>query len=93
MSVNLYLQDGPDGPETDLWQTPTHITNMCLSINPADGEPDGGHEAVRRRYLHWVDSELNGVYQSEEDMNWLRKKIADHKSEVLSVKNPHFYCI
>jgi hypothetical protein len=93
MSINLHLQDGPDGPEIGLWQTPTHITQICLSVNPVDGKPDGGHEAVRRRYLCWVDSEMNGTYESEEDLRWMRSRVKEHRNQVLAVKNPYFFCI
>lgn len=93
MSINLHLQEGENGPEVGLWQTPTHITLMCMSVNPVDGEPDGGHEAVRRRYLHWVDSQQSRVYESEEDLRLMKSRITKHKREVLSVNNPYFFSI
>ena len=42
MSMNL----GCD--EMDLWQTPTYITDMCMSLDD-NGNPDGGMEGVRKR--------------------------------------------
>lgn len=84
MSMNLTCEG------VDLWQTPTHITWMCLSYDPLSGEPDGGHEAVRRRYILWVESTLNGTWKDLDDLKWQRSRVADHIKQVKSIKNPKF---
>ena len=90
MSINLTLHDGEDGPQTDLWQTPTWVTWICLSYDPETGLPDGNHGGVRRRYIEWVEGHLDGVYQCIEELEWERKRIHDHVEDVNSVENPHF---
>jgi hypothetical protein len=47
MSFNLTLRVR----ESELWQTPTWVTLMCLSYNPKTTEPDGGHEGVSSRFV------------------------------------------
>lgn len=92
MSLNLTLHTKPEenSPQVDLWQTPTHITMMCLSYDPVTGEPDGGHEGVRRRYLEWVESHCNGVWKDEDALEWTKERIKNHKYAVMSVVNPVF---
>ena len=90
MSMNLTLNNGEDGPSIDLWQTPTWVTWVCLSYDPATRQPDGGHDAVRRRYAQWVQSHTNGVWTDPEDLEWERERIIDHLETVLAVENPHF---
>ena len=87
--MNLTLHDGEDGPEVELWQTPTFITWMCLSYNP-EQEPDGGHEGVRRRYLEWVKSNLGGVWEDKDDFEYLKERIEKHTKLIESVKDPYF---
>lgn len=92
MSMNLTLHEGEKGPELPLWGTPTHITWMCLSYNPKTKtkRPDGGHEGVRRRYLMWVESHLNGAWKSSEDLDHMRASVRDHTAAVLALKRPRF---
>lgn len=90
MSMNLTLHDGEEGPEIDLWQTPTWVTWVCLSYDPDTGLPDGGHRGVRRRYIHWVNSHLDGIWKDKEDFEWEKKRIREHVKIVSSVKNPYF---
>ena len=90
MSMNLTLSDGPDGPDTDLWQTPTWVTWMCLSYDPVTKDPDGGHDGVRRRYVEWVKSHLDGVWTDPEDLEWQRGRVKDHLDKIMSVTNPYF---
>lgn len=90
MSMNLTLHDGEDGPEVELWQTPTFITWMCLSYNPETQEPDGGHEGVGRRYLIWVKSQLDGVWKDMDEFKFLKEEIDKHTKLINSVKNPYF---
>jgi hypothetical protein len=88
--MNLTLTDKGTGLNIDLWQTPTHITWMCLSYSPETKEPDGGHEGVRRRYEEWVKSHRNGLWDSLEDLEGMSCRISDHLSTVQNVKNPEF---
>jgi len=90
MSLNLTLQNDKDGPHVQLWQTPTWITFICLSYDPETGEPDGGHEAVRRRYNLWVDQHTIGSWNSREDLEYEMAKVKKHIDLVNSVHNPHF---
>ena len=90
MSMNLTLHDGEDGPEFNLWQTPSWITWVCLSYNPETQEPDGGHESVRRRYESWVRSHLDGVWTNTEDFEYEKERIENHLKKVNSVKQPYF---
>ena len=90
MSMNLTLHDGEDGPQIDLWQTPTWVTWICLSYDPDTGTPDGDHAGVRRRYIVWVEGHLNGLRKDEEELEWERERIKEHLETVNSVENPHF---
>jgi len=90
MSLNLTLCEGEDGPDIELWQTPTFITQMCLSYDAVTGQPDGGHEAVRKRYIFWVKSQLNGVYDTPEDFESQQILVESHVTLVQSVKDPRF---
>lgn len=90
MSINLTLHDGENGPEINLWQTPSWVTWMCLSYNPETQEPDGGHESVRRRYELWVRSHLDGVWEKSEDFEYEKGRIEDHLEIVNSVSQPYF---
>ena len=91
MSLNLTLHEGKNGPEIPLWQTPSHITFMCLSINSKETqEYDGGQEGVRRRYLHWVNSFTSGSWEKREDLEHMIEDVEEHIELVKSVKDPHF---
>ena len=78
MSLNLTLHEGPNGPQVDLYQTPTCITFSCLSYDPLTNEPDGGQEGVRKRYLLWLRSR----YEQE--------TLMEHERKILLVKDPYF---
>lgn len=93
MSMNLCLQEGEDGPNVDLWQTPTFITYMCLSYDLETGEPDGGHKAVLKRYIMWLESLTDGVWKDREELEWQMERIKDHIATVRSVKDPYFYAM
>jgi len=88
--MNLTLHDGEDGPEIDLWQTPTYITWMCLSYDPETKESDGGQQGVRRRYIYWLESHVNGVWEDADDLKYMKEKIKTHIETLLLVKNPNF---
>lgn len=88
--MNLTLHDGEDGPQIDLWQTPTWVTWICLSYDPETGISDGGHVGVRRRYIEWVKSHLNGIWTDTEELEWERERVKIHIEKVNSVENPYF---
>ena len=81
MSINLHCN------EVELWQTPTHITNMCFSNN------DGGSQGIKYRYLEWVKSHLNGVFQNKQEMNEKQEHIKAHIEEINSFKKLTFFVI
>ena len=88
MSKNLTLHEA-NGKDVHLWQTPSFITDMCLSVNQA-GIFDGGMEGVRRRYIIWVNSHQNGMWESGEDLEHMRERIKEHTKLVMSVTYPEF---
>lgn len=91
MSMNLTLHDGEDGPQIDLWQTPTWVTWICLSYDPNTGVPDGDHGGVRRRYIEWVRGSLSSrIWTDEEELEWERERVKEHIGAVNSVENPYF---
>lgn len=90
MSLNLTLHNGENGPQIPLWQTPTWVTFICLSYDPETNEPDGGHEAVRRRYIQWVKQHINGKWDSVEDLEYERERVKEHIDLVNCVSNPYF---
>lgn len=91
MSMNLTLHDGEDGPQIDLWQTPTWVTWICLSYDPVTGAPVGGHASVRRRYIMWVEGSLSSrIWTDEEELERERERVKGHIETVNSVENPHF---
>lgn len=89
MSHNLTLHDAATDRQIDLWQTPTYITEMCLSCDER-GQFDGGQEGIRRRYLRWVQSHSEGMWKSKEDLDNMRLSIAEHTAEVMAVEKPDF---
>ena len=98
MSMNLHCEvpaiNGRDWRVFDLWQTPTYITRMCLSLDE-NGDPDGGMEGVRRRYLIWLESLTIGRWDEHEidDRYELKRNIEEHKEEILALENPQFYTV
>lgn len=90
MSMNLTCSERCQ--PVPLWQTPTFITWMCLSFDP-HGVPDGGHEGVRRRYILWVESTLDGVWKDREDLEAHREAVQEHVSAIRKLQSPRFsYC-
>jgi hypothetical protein len=87
MSMNLTCEG------VELWQTPTYITWMCLSYDPSTGLPDGGHEGVRRRYIMWVESSTDGVWNDANALDRQRRSVAEHLKIVKSIVEPKFSCI
>lgn len=85
MSINLHCD------QLDLLQTPTYITNMCMSINPETNEPDGGMDGVRRRYILWVESTLNGVWSSILEYSTAMREVNEHIENLNNIENPEFF--
>ena len=92
MSMNLHLTVGEEGPEINLWQTPTVITDMCLSYDK-NGQPDGGMAGVMRRYVIWVRNHTSGIWNSEEELEGMRARVRAHIEEIESAKDPFFWGI
>ena len=90
MSKNLHLTEGEEGPEINLWQTPTFITEMCLSYD-STGQPDGGMTGVMRRYQIWVWSQTNGVWNSTEEFEEMRARVQTHIEQIQAIKDPFFW--
>ena len=86
MSMNLHLTGAPGL----LWQTPTYITYLCMSYNE-EGEPDGGMEGVRRRYLIWVEGQLDGAWESERDLQEMEERVRAHVKFIKSISDPEFF--
>ena len=84
MSMNLTCRG------IELWQTPTYITWMCLSYDPETGQPDGGHEGVRRRYIMWVESSTDGVWKDANAFELQRRAVEEHIHIVKSIPDPEF---
>jgi hypothetical protein len=90
MSLNLTLNEGKNGPEIPLWQTPTWFTLACLSHNPETDEFDGGHNGARRRYIKWVESHTSGVWKNSEDLEREKKESRVTQNSSILLKNPTF---
>lgn len=87
MSMNLHCN------KMDLWQTPTWVTDICMSINPKTNKPDGGHNGIRRRYIRWVESHVERKFYATDIFNELEKNIRIHLKELLSCIRPRFYVL
>lgn len=90
MSINLHLEGH------DLIQTPTYITEMCMSINPKTKRPDGGMEGVRRRYIFYLhlcrQDSFNHNFQDDPEGQKESWELWTEKiKEIEQVKNPQFY--
>lgn len=92
MSINLKMKDLATGKECHLWQTSSWTTRVCLSIGEDGETPDGGHEAVRRRYVVWVNSHIEGTWHSLSELDEQKKIVKGHIRKVMAVKEPYFYC-
>lgn len=78
MSMNLYIKF--DGQKIDVYQTPTHITYMCLMADTGRKFEMRGKEAKRavNCYLEYVGGLMNRSYDSEEEMNDYCDPIREH---------------
>ena len=97
MSMNLYIEF--EGVEQEVYQTPTHITNMCLMTHAGFDWSVTGNNAKRavRCYMQWVASLKNGSYSSREEHYELTKPINDHieviKQGLVSAKKIRAYTL
>ena len=83
MSMNLYIT--VDGRELELYQTPSHITNMCMM--GTDGEVKSevkGKKAQRAIacYLEYVNSMKSGAFKSQEDYEMAARCVNEHVGAV-----------
>ena len=78
MSMNLFMKK--DKTAIDLWQTPTHITHMCLMSDTSIEAEVTGKKAVRamRCYMEWVRSTLNGVWDDPELLKSAQERVTEH---------------
>lgn len=78
MSMNLYIEF--DNQKIDVYQTPTHITYMCLMTDIGRKFEMKGKEAKRavNCYIEYVGSLKNGMYHSEEEMKEYCDPINNH---------------
>jgi len=95
MSWNLYVKEN-GGKELSLLQTPSYITQLCLSYN-AKGKPDGGPEGVRNRYILWVkhltQEQFNQACNDPEEQKRVSGFAKEHIEQVKALKNPRFYML
>lgn len=88
MSMNLHCE------EMELRQTPTYITYMCAYVgHDKDGMyvQDKDWKAIRFRYIEWVKSGLNGVWEDPDDYEYAKKEIAEHVEKLMKFKKLNFY--
>lgn len=79
MSMNLMCD------ELELYQTPTHITYMCLVNKSGLVRPKvTGNKAKRalQMYLRWVQSTIDGVWEDAGALQSARDALDDHVAEV-----------
>ena len=75
MSMNLHCN------RLKLWQTPTHITRMCLLCSDPVSQ--------LKAYRYWVLSHMDGVYNSEEEWKSKNEVVMAHCKEVDKlIENP-----
>jgi hypothetical protein len=46
---------------------------------------------VLRRYVIWVRSHTNGVFQTKEHLAAMRERVDDHLEAIRAVKDPFFW--
>ena len=90
MSMNLYIK--VDGECLNVYQTPTHITYMCLVNSKNEIKPSiTGKKALRvvYAYLYWVDSTSDGIYETIEDAQCQRSVVRKHREYILGALLEH----
>ena len=73
MSLNLHCK------EVKLWQTPTYITKMCYY--KYGGIRDDWRN-IKYRYIFYIESHLDGVWESEIDYKYMKNNIRKHIKEL-----------
>lgn len=77
MSHNLRIRDS----DTQPWQTPTWVTDICLSLS-CRSRPDGGQQGVLHRYLLWVRSHADSMHHTREAADAQRRQVNSHMEEM-----------
>ena len=93
MSINLTCK------EVELWQTPTWVTDMCVSVSrPPTKKPDGrwrfassdgGWRGVLFRYTCWVKARTEGAWANREDLEGMRDAVNRHLAELAKAVKKH----
>jgi len=86
MSINLYLSI--DDRPFDLWQTPTHITYMCMTTDNGviqDSLRGEKAKAAISRYFLWVESFKDGVFESTKAADERWQLVNDHINAIKSL--------
>lgn len=83
MSHNL------EAEEIELWQTPTWITDICLSYNHKTKSYDGGWWGILTRYTIWVESHTQGDWKSKEQLDSMKESIERHLKELYDEVDKH----
>jgi len=84
MSMNLFCN------QVDLWQTPTHISYMCMIDDNGNMDPKTGKKAVAvlKRYIEYVRYRLSSIRFSSDEEYELEKGVTDdHIQQVLDAIN------
>lgn len=87
MSFNLKLE--VEGRDFELWQTPTAITNMCLTTKSGIVYSLEGDNARRAMfsYIEYVKGTLNGKWDSKEDLEYAKNSVNNHLKECSKILN------
>ncbi len=85
MSMNLHCN------KLDLWQTPTHITYMCMMTHEGVYSELNGNDAIRalRIYMQWVSSFIPMICTQDDKkrIEELQQRVDSHLEEVQNVLN------
>lgn len=83
MSMNLYITF--DGRKQEVYQTPTHITYMCLMTDSGFSCELKGKNARRsvRCYVEYLMGSCDGIYYSQEEYDDHVLPIRKHAKEIL----------
>lgn len=84
MSLNLTCN------QCELLQTPTAVTFECLAFDPVTGEPKGGHEGVRQRYIAWLEKMHQQLITSAEYDPERGSHYAEEIKYIKTLVNPEF---
>lgn len=85
MSMNLVCD------EFELLQTPTWVTDICLSWDPVYKCSDGGWQGILRRYIIWVEGCINGSYKTQRDLDDTKTFYNDHINKLKKIAKAKGY--